>query len=138
MNKNNQNYEFVGKLNPNIAKYWKIEEHANKPIIVFYDRKKHIIDKHLKDFGSEEKIDYIWSKLRMIIKHPDSVFYNKKTNGLEYYKRIDNIIVVAIRISFGSTLKIKSFYPANKNKLNNRQSKKEQMIIDGQIDDIIH
>ena len=80
MNKNNQNYEFVGKLNPNIAKYWKIEEHANKPIIIFYDRKKHIIDKHLKDFGSEEKIDYIWSKLRMIIKHPDSVFYNKKTN----------------------------------------------------------
>ena len=39
MNKNNQNYEFVGKLNPNIAKYWKIEEHANKPIIIFYDRK---------------------------------------------------------------------------------------------------
>ena len=74
----------------------------------------------------------------MIIKHPDSVFYNKKTNGLEYYKRIDNIIVVAIRMCFGSTLKINSFYPANKNKLNNRQSKKEQMIIDGQIDDIIH
>lgn len=56
---------------------------------------------------------------------------------MEYYKKINDTIVVAIRINFGSTLKIKSFYPANKNKINNRQSKKEQMIIEGKIDDIL-
>ena len=44
------------------------------------------------------------------------------------------MIVVAIRINFGSVLKIKSFYPANKNKLNNRNSKKVQMILNGQIE----
>jgi len=44
------------------------------------------------------------------------------------------MIVVAIRINFGSVLKIRSFYPANKNKLNNRNSKKEQMILNGQIE----
>ena len=137
MDKNNQNYQYIGKLDPNIAKYWKLEEHANKPIVIFNDRKQHIIDKHLKDFGSEEKINYVWSKLGNIIKKPDNVFYNSKTRGLEYYKKINNTIVVAIRINFGSTLKIKNFYPANKNKINNRQAKKEQMIIDGKIDDIL-
>lgn len=137
MDKKSQSYEYIGKLNANIAKYWKLEEHANKPIVIFYDRKQHVIDKHLRDFGSKERIDYVWSRLGDIIKSPDSVFYNIKTKGLEYYKKIDDTIVVAIRINFGSTLKIKSFYPANKNKLNNRQSKKEQMIIDGKIDDIL-
>ena len=69
MDKSSQSYEYIGKLNPDIAKYWRLDEHANKPIIIFYDRREHIIDKHLKDFGSEEKIDYIWSKLGIIIKH---------------------------------------------------------------------
>lgn len=138
MDKSSQNYKYIGKLNPNIAKYWNLEEHSNKPIVIFEDRKKHIIDNHLKDFGNVEKIDYIWSKLNLIIKSPDSVFYNEKTKGLEYYKRIDDMIVVAVRINFGSTLKIRSFYPANKNKINNRNAKREQMIIKGKINDILN
>lgn len=133
MDKSFQLYEYVGKLDYNIAKYWNLEEHANKPIVIYHDRKKHIIDRHLSDFGSIKRIEDIWSQLGMIIKYPDEVFYNKKTNGLEYYKKIDDMIVVAVRINFGSLLKIKSFYPANKNKLNNRNIKKEQMIIEGQI-----
>ena len=135
LDKNNQRFEYVGKLDFNIAKYWNLEEHSNKPIVIYKDRKKHIIDNHLNDFGSIEYIDYIWSKLPLIIKKPTSVFYNEKTKGLEYYKKIDNTIVVAVRISFSSTLKIRSFYPANKNKLNNRQAKKEKMIKDGKIVD---
>lgn len=32
--------------------YWEISEYKNKPILVFDDRNQHVIDKHLKDFGS--------------------------------------------------------------------------------------
>lgn len=46
------------------------------------------------------------------------------------------MIVVAVRINFGSTLKFKSFYPANSNKINNRHAKEEQLILNGEIDDI--
>lgn len=137
MDKNNQTYNYIGKLNPCIANYWGLKEHANKPIVIYNDRKQHVIDNHLKDFGSIEKIEYVWSKLGIIIKDPDDTFYNEKSKGLEYYKKIDNMIVVAIRINFGTVLKIKSFYPANKNKLNNRNSKKEQMILEGQINDFV-
>ncbi len=133
MEKCGQVYEYIGKLDSNIANYWNLNEHANKPIVIFKDRKQHIIDKHLKDFGNIEKIEDVWSKLGIIIKYPDDVFYNEKTKGLEYYKKIDDMIVVAVRINFGSVLKIRSFYPANKNKLNNRSIKKEQMLLKGQI-----
>lgn len=135
MDKNKQTYEYIGKLNPSIANYWNLEEHANKPIVIYYNRKQHVIDNHLKDFGSIERIEDVWNKLGIIIRNPDDTFYNEKTRGLEYYKKIDDTIVVAIRINFGSVLKIKSFYPANKNKLNNRNLKKEQMILDGQINE---
>ena len=135
MDKDNQTYEYIGKLNPDIADYWNLKEHANKSIVIYLDRKQHIIDNHLKDFGNIERIEMIWSKLGIIIKNPDDVFYNEKTKGLEYYKKVDDMIVVAIRINFGSVLKIKSFYPANRNKLNNRNAKKEQMILNGLIDD---
>ena len=126
-------FEFVGKLDEKIAKYWNIEEHANKPIVIYKDRRNHIIDNHLTDFGTIKKIDFVWSKLPSIIKKPESTFYNEKTNGLEFYKTVDKMIVVAVRINFGSFLKIRSFYPANKNKINNRKTKKEKMMLDGKI-----
>lgn len=91
----------------------------------------------LYDFGTIDKIDYIWSKLDLIIKKPDKTFYNEKTNGLEFYKKINDIIIVAIRINIGSTLKIRSFYPANKNKLNNRIIKTEEMVLKGKINNTI-
>lgn len=137
MGQEKQLFDYVGSLNPAIAQRWGIEEHANKPIVIYQDRKQHIIDKHLKDFGSEERIDYIWSKLHTIIKKPDEVFYNKDTNGLEYYKKIGDDIIVAVRLSFGTSLKIRSFYPANKNKLKNRQIKEQQMLEDGEIENIL-
>ena len=135
MDKSNHLFEYVGKLNPDIAHYWGLNQHSNKPIVIYKDRIQHIIDNHLKDFGSIERIEKVWLKLEKIIKEPDDTFYNEKNKGLEFYKKIDDLIVVAVRINFGTVLKIKSFYPANKNKLNNRHSKKEKMILEGQIND---
>ena len=132
----NQEFEFLGSLNPAIAERWGLQQHANKPIVIYKNVREHVIEKHLKHFGSEEKIDYIWSKLRTIIKKPDDVFYNEQTKGLEYYKTLGEEIVVAVRINFSKTLKIKSFYPANKGKLKNRQLKEQKMIDEGQIENI--
>ena len=47
MDKNNQTYNYIGKLNPDIANYWGLQEHANKPIVIYHDRKQHVIDNHL-------------------------------------------------------------------------------------------
>lgn len=120
-------FKYLGTLSENISEYWKIQEHKNKPILVYNDRKKHVIDNHLKDFGTVEKIEEVFKYLPTIINKPEYVFYNKKTKGLEYYKRIDSDICVAVRVNSGKVLKVKSWYPANKSKLKNRMKKDEDL-----------
>ena len=123
------NYKYVGTLKEEIAEYWGIAEHKNKPILVFDNRKKHVIESHLKDFGSEREIEKIYNSLHNIIKNPDYVFYNNETKGLEYYKKLNNHICVAVRINPGKVLKIKSWYPTNATKIANRKKKElEQKI----------
>lgn len=104
----NMNYRYVGILKEDIAYYWETPEHKNKPILVFDDRKQHVIENHLKDFGTEEEIERIYQNLNNIIKKPDYVFYNSKTKGLEYYKKINSDVCVAVRVNSGKVLKIKS------------------------------
>lgn len=131
-----QEFEFLGSLNPAIAKRWGLDEHANKPIVIYKNVKQHVIERHLKEFGSVEKIDFIWTKLSTIIKKPDDVFYNKQTKGLEYYKKIGDTIIVAVRINFSNLLKIKSFYIAHTGKLESRRVKEEKMLEEGEIENI--
>lgn len=116
-------FKYLGILDEEIAEYWEIAEHKNKPILVFADRKQHVIDKHLNDFGSEKEIERIYNMLSVIINKPDYVYYNKKTKGLEYYKKLSSNICVAVRVNSGRVLKVKSWYPANENKLKNRMKK---------------
>ena len=113
-----------------IAEYWGIAEHKNKPIIYYEERKQHVIDKHLKDFGSVEAIDKIINHFPNIISKPNYVFYNSESKGLEYYKKVDSTVCVAVRVNFGKTLKIKSWYPTNENKLLNRKKKELEMKAD--------
>ncbi len=122
-------FKYLGILEKDIAEYWNILEHKNKPILVFEDRKQHVIDKHLNDFGSVESIENVYKNLSSIINKPDYVFYNQKTKGLEYYKKLKSNICVAVRVNPGRVLKVKSWYPANKTKLKNRIKKGESIKI---------
>ncbi len=121
------NYKYVGILKEEIAEYWGIQEHKNKPILVYDNRKQHVIDSHLEDFGCIEEIEKIYNSLNNIIKNPDYVFYNSITKGLEYYKKINNHVCVAVRINSGKVLKIKSWYPASDSKIANRKKKELEL-----------
>lgn len=117
--------KYLGILTESIANHWEIPEHKNKPILVFEDRIQHVIDNHLKDFGSKEQIEYIYNNLKNIISKPDYVFYNKSSRSLEYYKKLANNVCVAIRINYGKVLKVKSWYPVKDIKIENRKKKEE-------------
>ena len=130
--KSKKEYKFLGVLKEEIAEYWNIKEHKNKPILVYEDRKKHVIDNHLKDFGSIKEIEDVYDSLHNIIKNPDYVFYNTEKRGLEYYKRMKDEVCVAVRINAGKFLKVKSWYPANKAKLVNRMKKEEVKVLDNE------
>ena len=119
-------YKYIGILEPKIADKLKIPEHKNKPILVYSDRIEHVIEHHLKDFGTKSKIISAYNNLRNIIKNPDYVFLNIKNNSIEYYKNINNGICVAVRISAGKVLKVRSWFPLNKSKISNRIKKEKE------------
>ena len=118
-------FKYVGILEEKIANECGIPEHKNKPILVYKDRVDHVIDHHLKDFENEENILNAYNNIHNVIKKPDYYFYNKKTRGLEYYKNLSDNLCVVVRINPGKVLKVRSWYPPNKNKIANR-NKKEQ------------
>ena len=119
--------KYLGILTESIADYWNISEHKNKPILVFEDRINHVIDNHLKDFGSKKTIKKIYDNLKNIISKPDYVFYNESSKGLEYYKKIDENICVVVRINYGKVLKVRSWYPVKNTKIENRKKKENDI-----------
>lgn len=120
-------FKYVGVLQPNICEKWGIEEHRNKPILVYENRKYHVEDRHLQEFGSKEEIDRIYDMLDVIIKKPDYVFYNSENKGLEYYKNVGYDTCAAVEIKPEKVLKVKSWYPANEGKIANRKKKEEEI-----------
>lgn len=74
-------YRYLGILKEDIAEYWNINEHKNKPILVFNDRKQHVIEKHLKDFGSIKIVEEVYSSLSVIINKQVMFFIMKKQKG---------------------------------------------------------
>lgn len=120
-------YKYVGILKPEIADYWGIPEHKNKPILVYNNKKEHVLARHTSDFGGVEIIEDIYESLSSIIKKPDYVFYDAGKNGLEYYKNIDLNVCVVVRVNPGSVLKVKSWYPVKQSKINNRKKKENEI-----------
>ena len=127
-NKRKKLYKYLGILDPKICQKWGIQEHQNKPILVYENRKYHVLDRHLAEFGSKEEIDKVYDMLDSIIKKPDYVFYNSSTKGLEYYKEISYDVCAAVEIKPGRVLKVKSWYPANEGKIQNRKKKEEEIL----------
>lgn len=116
----------LGEVSREVVEQWQLVQHKGKKIVMYPDRKEHSKERHLQDFGSEEYYYFVMDSLETIIQNPDYVYYNKETSGLEYYKNLPNNVVIAIRISDGKELKVRSVYPVDEVKIVNRKKKEEQ------------
>lgn len=116
----------LGKLNKNIIEQWELYDHKDKKIVMYEEAKEHSKTKHLKEYENEEDYYIVMDSLEKIIKNPDYVFYDKSKKGLEYYKRVNQHILVAIRVDEGKELRVKSIYPVKSEKIENRKKKEEK------------
>ena len=116
----------LGEVTKKVVEQWGLKEHQNKKIVMYYDRKEHCKERHLKDYENESNYYFVMDSLEEIIQSPDYVFYNKNTLGLEYYKKLNENILIAVRISNGKELKVRSVYPVYQNKIENRKKKEEE------------
>lgn len=116
----------LGQINNEIIEQWELYEHKNKKIVMYPEAKEHSKDRHINDYPSIEDYYIIMDSLEKIIQNPDYVFYDKSKKGLEFYKKIKSNILVAIRVDDGKELKVKSVYPVENTKIENRKKKEEQ------------
>lgn len=117
----------LGEISKDVVEQWGLQQHEGKKIVMYPDRKRHSKERHLKDFGSLEYYYFVMNSLESIIQSPDYVYYNSETQGLEYYKNLPNNVVIAVRISDGNELKVRSIYPVEPVKIENRKKKEEQI-----------
>lgn len=116
----------LGEINNHIIEQWELYEHKNKKIVIYPEAKEHSKDRHINDYPSIEDYYIVMDSLEKIIQNPDYVFYDKSKKGLEFYKKINSNILVAVRVDNGKELKVKSVYPIKETKIENRKKKEEQ------------
>lgn len=117
----------LGEVSNEIVQKWQLDEYKNKKIVMYPETKEHSRDRHIGDYESEEDYYFVMDSLEDIIKNPDYVFYDKSKAGLEYYKNVRGNILVAVRIVPGKELKVRSVYPVEQEKIDNRRKKEMDM-----------
>jgi len=78
--------------------------------IIMWEDKFEYIHKHITDFKSEENFYNCISKIPETIASPDYIGLHPSKNSIEYIKRIDELVIIAIRIKNGK-LALKTMFP---------------------------
>lgn len=86
-------------------------------IVLWNDRLKYI-EKHKKDFSTEDDFYRHIKQIPHIINCPDYLGLHPNDNSIQYIKRIDEIMLVGIRIKDVGNLSLRSSYPISEDTLN--------------------
>lgn len=86
-------------------------------IVVWGDRIQYI-EKHKKDFKTEEEFKQHVEAMPEIINSPDYVGLHPKGDSIQYIKKIDEWMLVGVRIKVKGNLVVRSTYPITQDKLN--------------------
>ena len=88
-------------------------------IILWEDRLKYI-QKHIIDFGdSIEDYEKHVELIPEIIQNPDYIGKHPNSRSIEYIKRIDRLMLVAVRLKVSGNLAFRSAYPIRDEQLKN-------------------
>lgn len=112
--KNGFTYIKIGELTEDITNILKLN-HSKCDIIMWEDKFQYI-RKHIKDFKSEEIFEKCVSQIPEIITNPDYIGIHPTKNSIEYIKRIETLVIIAIRIKNGK-LALKTMFPLTENQL---------------------
>jgi len=87
-------------------------------IILWEDRFKYI-EKHKGDFKSEIDFENHIAAIPEVIENPDYVGVHPRKNSLEFIKRIDELLIVVVRIKQKGDLAFRTMYPLSEKQLQN-------------------
>ena len=112
INKFSSSKDYVGKLKTEIIEMLDLP-YENRDIFIGGTNKKHIRKKHRKEF------DKYFDKIPEIIERPTYVGVHPSRGGIEFIKKYDENILVAIQASNRDVLYVRSMYMITEDKINN-------------------
>lgn len=107
----------IGKLSMNVINLLELES-DEREIIIWKDRFEYV-EKHKDDFENEEQYKKHIEAIPSIIQNPDYVGIHPNGKSIEFIKKIDKHMLVAVRLSSKDRLSFRSSYPIKESKLKN-------------------
>ena len=105
--------KIVGHLTPKVIKAFNLDYKPGEDITQSAQRKKHM-EKHRQEFSD---FDAIYERIPEIIAHPDYICHNPDGQSLEYIKRIDGNVLVAVTLC--DKLNVRTMFVIKDSKLKN-------------------
>lgn len=116
----------VGEVSEEIADYWEIPQHKKKIIFETMKLYNHVLP-HKEQFINDDSFYKALDSVEEIIAEPDYVFYDEIKQGLEYYKLLDEYVMLVVQTIDKRELPVASIYPVTQTKINNRKLREEKM-----------
>jgi hypothetical protein len=105
----------VGEVTLEISRILGLSKHGT-PIRLSESQIKHM-EKHRKDFASEAEFDEAFKEIRDIIAHPDFVGLHPKGDSIQFIKKLDSNVLVAVRVGNKKVFWVRTMYPITDKKL---------------------
>lgn len=102
-------------------------------IILWEDRFQYI-EKHKADFKTEDDYYKHIAQIPDVIENPDYVGIHPGKNSIEYIKKIDELMIVAVRIKQTGSLAFRSAYPLTEKQLQDYLSSGTVLKVERNID----
>lgn len=107
----------IGRLTKEVISQLNINR-SECDIILWNDRYEYI-QKHIPNFKSKEDFDKHIALIPDIIENPDYIGKHPNDNSIQYIKRINELMIVAIRVKEKGHLALRSAYPLREKQLEN-------------------
>lgn len=111
-----EDVKVIGKLTTEIIELLEIEIDEEKNIVIWKDRLKYI-EKHKEDFDDEETWKKHVEAVPYIISNPEYVGVHPNGKSIEFIKKIDDHMLIAVRLTKKSALAFRTCYPISERKL---------------------
>lgn len=85
--------------------------------IVMWEDRFNYIHKHIVDFKSAESFRSCIAKIPEIIANPDYVAKHPTKNSIEFIKRVDELMIIAVRIRPHGELALRTAFPLSEDQL---------------------
>lgn len=86
-------------------------------ILLTADRIYHC-EKHKNQYRDENSYNTSIESIPQIISNPDYIGFNKTNNSVQYIKKLEDTTLVAVRISYKGSLRLRTIFPISEVKLN--------------------